>query len=99
MSITMIILKHLLPAKCLLLGWSSPSTLSFPLSLFLYSVTAGDYKPSGTTVVRNYFIRTGWKVFCVLFSNLLIILKIQRDKQTVLNNTFHLNRKYFVLMF
>lgn len=35
----------------------------------------------------------------VLFSNLLIILKIQRDKQAVLNNAFHFNRKCFVLMF
>lgn len=46
-------------------------------------------------MVRNYFIRTVWKVFCVLFSNLFIILKIQRDKQTLLNYTFHFNRKYF----
>lgn len=95
MSITMIILQHLLPAKCLCYWVRVPLQPYLSHFLFLYSVTAGESKPSGTTVVRNYFIRTVRKVFCVLFSNLFIILKIQRDKQTLLNHTFHFNRKYF----
>lgn len=82
-----------------LLGYSSPPTLSFPLSLFLYSVTAGESEPWGTTVISNYFIRTGWRMFCVLFCSSLVISQIQRDDQAVLNDTFLFNRKGFVLMF